>query len=98
MMVLLLTSHSKLFIFENHHRRIATAGAHDAAARMRGGPAHVKVPDGRTVLRPSRRGPKKKNLLQRQLALENIAFRQSKLALEVEWRQHLPMQNYVLNI
>src|SRR5436190_23016834 len=51
-----LLPHSKLLVFQNHHRRVATARAHDAAARMRRRAAHVQVPNRRAVLRPSRRG------------------------------------------
>jgi len=37
-------------------------------------------------------------LLERQLALKNIPFRQSKFAFEIERRQNLSMQNNVFDI
>ena len=72
--------------------------AHDAAAGMRRRAAHIEVANRRRVLRPSRGRPQKEQLLERQLALEDVAFRQAPLALEIERRQHLAVQNDVPNV
>ena len=62
---------------------------------MRGRAAHVEVADGRAVLRPARDGTKKEELLERQLALEDVALGQAPLALEVERRDDLPVADDV---
>src|SRR5881394_917759 len=67
------TPNSRLSL-KDRHRRIPSAGAHDAAARMRRRTTHVKVLDRRTILRPSRRWSQKEELLQRQLALKDVSF------------------------
>src|SRR6266478_2817283 len=87
-----------IFILQNHHRRIPAARAHDAAARMRRRPTHVKVLDRRTILGPTRRGTQKEKLFQRQLALKDVSFRQSEFTFQIEWRQNLSMQDDVFDI
>src|ERR1044072_8499618 len=87
-----------LNILQHLQRRIPSRRAHDPAARMRRRTAHVKVLDRRAVLRPTRRGPQKEELFERQLALENIPFRQTKIALQIERRQHLSLVNQTLDV
>ena len=53
-------------VFQNFHRCLTPARAHDAAARMRRRAAHVKILDRRAILRPTRRRPQKEKLLERQ--------------------------------
>ena len=65
---------------------------------MRRGTAHVKIPDGRAILGPTRRGPQKEELFERQLSLKNIAFRETELSLNIERRQHLPVQDQLLDV
>src|SRR5688572_867098 len=65
---------------------------------MRSRAAHIKVLDWRTILRPTRSGSQEEELLQSQLSLENVSFRQSKLTLEIERRYDLPVQNDVSNV
>ena len=72
--------------------------AHDAAAGMRCRSAHVEILDRRAVLRPSRHRPQEEKLLERKLALENIAFAQSEFAFEIERRHHLFVQDDVFDI
>ena len=62
------------------------------------GSAHVEVADRRAVLRPARGGAEEEQLLERQLALEDVAFGQPELALEVERRQDLAVQDDVLDV
>ena len=71
-------------------------GAHDAAAGMRGRSAHVQVLDRRAVLRPARDRTQEEKLLERKLALEDVAFGQAELAFEVERRDDLAVQDDVL--
>ena len=65
---------------------------------MRGGAAHVEALDRRRVLRPAGRGAQEEELLERELALEDVAFGQSPLALEIERGQDLAMQDDVLDV
>src|SRR5258706_16093580 len=83
----------KSLIFQNLHRRISPAGAHDTAARMRRSAAHVEIANRRTILGPARRGPQKEELFQCQFTLKNISFRQTKIAFEIERLLHLPEKN-----
>src|SRR5947207_12059347 len=80
-------------VFQNLHRAIPAGCPHNAAARMRCRTAHVEIANRRAILHPTRRRPQKEKLLERQLALKDIAFRKSKVAFDVERRQHLAMQN-----
>jgi len=48
--------------------------------------AHVEIANWRTILRPTGRGPQKEKLFQRKFTLEDISFRQTKLAFEIERR------------
>src|SRR3954470_6261690 len=79
-------------------RRVAPGRTHDAAAGMRCRSAHPQILNRRLVLRPPRHRARKEQLLERQLALEDVAFRQTELAFEIEWRHHLPMQNDVADV
>ncbi len=49
-------------------------------------------------LRPAGRGTEEEQLLERQLALEDVAFGEPPLALEVEGRQDLAVQDDVLDV
>src|SRR3954467_6348737 len=89
---------SALPLAEDFLRRIESGRAHDAAAWMRRRAAHIQIVNGSAVLRPARYGPQKEQLLERQFTLKDIAFRQAELALDIQRRQHLAMQNDVLQI
>ena len=65
---------------------------------MRRRTAHVEIFDGRSVLRPAGRGPQEEELFERQLALKNVAFRQTKLTLEIERRHHLAVRNQLPDV
>src|SRR2546428_9970945 len=79
-------------------RRVPSARAHDAAARMRRRPTHVEVLNRRTILSPTRSRTQKEKLFQRQFALKYISFRQSEFTFEIERRQNLSMQYDVFNV
>src|SRR5262245_6113919 len=85
-------------VFEELESRIPAVGAHDAAARVRGGSAHVEAADRRPVLGPARRGPQEEKLLQRQLALEDVSFREAPLPLEIQGSDDLAVPDDVLEV
>ena len=87
-----------LEVFQNFESRQPPGRAHDAAAGMRGRSAHVEVLDRRAELRPSRHRPQEEELLQRELALEDVAFAQSELAFQIERRDYLAVQDDVFDI
>ena len=65
---------------------------------MGGRSAHVEILDGRAELRPARHRPQEEKLLERKLALKNVAFAQSQFALQIERRDHLLVQDDVFDI
>src|SRR6476469_8396944 len=79
-------------------RRISPGRAHDAAAGMRGGSAHIEIADRRRVLGPPGRRTQEEQLFEGELSLEDIAFGEAPFSLEIERRHHLPMQNDVLDV
>src|SRR5687767_4961942 len=60
--------------------------------------AHIEVADGRLIAGPARRRPQKEQLLERELALKDVALGEAKFTLEIERRDHLPMQDDVLDV
>src|SRR5439155_11953529 len=72
---------------------VSARRAHDASSRMGRGPAHPEVAQGGLVLRPSWRRTQEEQLFERQLALKDIPFAQTELALEIERRQDLAVTN-----
>src|SRR6185437_15806780 len=85
-------------IFQNLQRRQPSGGAHDAAAWMSGRPAHIKVLNGSAELRVSGYGTQEEKLLQRELALKDVALAESELAFQVERREHLLVDDDVLQV
>src|SRR5215204_463890 len=85
-------------ILQHLEGSISSRRAHDSATGMRRRTAHVKVFDRRAILRPARCGSQEEELLERQFALENVSLRQSKLAFEIERRQHLSIANQALDV
>src|SRR5205085_4229158 len=63
--------------------------SHDPASGMHRRPAHPQVPQRRPVPRPARNRPVEEQLLQRQLALEDVALRQTEALLDVLRREDL---------
>src|SRR5262249_29050138 len=57
-----------------------------------------EVLERRRVLRPAGRGPQEEELLERELALEDVALGEAPLTLEVERRDDLPVQDEVLQV
>src|SRR3954470_21927929 len=79
-------------------RRVPAWRSHDAAAGVCRRAAHVEPLHRRLVLRPAGRGAEEEELLQRQLSLEDVAFRQAEVPLDVEGRQDLAVQDDVLDV
>ena len=65
---------------------------------MRRRTAQVEILNRRAEHRPARHRTQKEQLLQRELTLENIALAQSPFPFQIERRDHLAMQNDVLDI
>src|SRR5258705_4782974 len=57
------------------------------------GTALIEATDRRSELRPPRRGAQKEQLMERQLAGEDIALGKAGDLLDVERRNHLPVQD-----
>src|SRR5580765_2511792 len=85
-------------VAENSVRGIQTRSSHDSASGMRGGAAHIKVAYRCSILRPARSRPQEEQLFERQFALEDVAFGQTERSFDIERRQHLTMENDVLDI
>src|SRR5215469_7804186 len=85
-------------IFEDFEGGEAAGRAHDAAAGMRGGTAHIKVLDGGAIAGPSGDGAKEEKLFERKFALENIAFGEADLLFDVERRENLLADDDVFEI
>jgi len=65
---------------------------------MRARAAQVKPCNRRPILRPSRHRTIEKKLLQIQLAMEDVAFRQPVSSFEIQRRQHLARNNCLWNV
>ena len=85
-------------VLQDLQRGDAAGRAHDPAAGVRGRAAHVEAAHGRAVAGPARHRPQEEELLERQLALEDVALGQAPLALEVERGQHLAVQDELLDV
>src|SRR5262245_50004737 len=78
---------------EDLERSVAAWRPHDAAARMGGRPAHEEVLDRRPILSPARHRPKEQQLFERELTLKDVALGQTPLALQIERRHDLTMDD-----
>src|ERR1700761_1906613 len=65
-------------------RGVVTWRTCDSAARVRPCAAQIKSRDRRAILGPARHGPHEKKLLERKIAVKNIAFGDAVGAFEVE--------------
>src|SRR6185437_8189507 len=78
-----------LYIFQNFQGRQPSRCAHDAAARMGGGSAHIKVLDRCTKLGIAGNRSQEEKLLQRELALKDVSFAEPEFSLQIKRRQDL---------
>ncbi len=60
--------------------------------------AHPEIADRRGVLRPTRDRPHEEQLVEGELPVKNIPLGQAEVALQIERRHHLPMQNALPDI
>src|ERR1700722_10402840 len=75
--------------FEDDLARDTAWRAHDAAAWMRRGTAHVEIVDWSAVIGPAGDGAKEEKLFEGEFALEDVALCESEFSLEVERCEHL---------
>lgn len=79
-------------------RRVVAGCAGDAAAGMRTGTAEIKTRNRHAVVRMAHHGAQRKQLVERQGAMENVAVHKAETLLQIQWRQHLPRDNGRLEI
>src|SRR5579862_3131389 len=65
---------------------------------MRRRTAHVEILDRRAELRVSRHRAQEEKLFQRKLTLKNVSFGKTPLALQIERRHNLLVQDDVLDV
>src|SRR5580700_1904561 len=87
-----------LDVFQNFQSGETSRCAHDSSAGMSGRTTHIKILNGRAEARIAWRGTQEEKLLQREFALENVAFAQSPLAFEIKWSDSLPVENDVFDV
>src|SRR5207249_10686144 len=85
----LRTRCAKLPVFQDDLTRQAAVGAHNAASRVRGRPAHREVVNRRTVIGPPGNGPQEEEMFEGKLALKNVSLREAEFAFHVERCEHL---------
>ena len=71
---------------------------HDAATGVGRRAAEIEPLDWRAIVRPAWRRSQEKQLFERELSLKDVAFGEPELALEVERRQHLPVEDAVPDV
>src|SRR5262245_53528063 len=79
-------------------RRVAAAGAHHAAARVRPGAAEVEPLDRRPVARPAGDRPHEEDLVRRDLAVEDVPAGEPEALLQVPGREHLAVHDRVADV
>src|ERR1700735_870075 len=87
-----------LCVLQNLQCRQSPIRAHDTAARVGGGTAHVEILDGGAVLRPACHRTQEEKLLQRKLALKNVSLAQSPFAFQIKRCDHLPVEDDVFDV
>src|SRR5687768_11946112 len=78
-------------IFEDFAGRIQAGEARDAIARMCARAAHVQPAYGRAISRPSQQRTHREELVERQLAMEDVASGQTVCRFQIDRRDHLPV-------
>src|SRR5437899_12699269 len=86
------------YVFEDLECRKPPRRAHDPAARMRGRSTHIEVLDRRAELSVAGHRTQEEKLFERKLALKNVSFAQPELPVKVERREHLLVDNDVLDV
>src|SRR6266540_6158667 len=83
---------------ENLERGDPPVGAHDSAARMGRRTAQPEVSNGGPEPRVAGHRAVEEELLEAELALEDVALGQAKAALDVERGEHLAVEDDVANV
>src|SRR6266700_7849750 len=81
---------------EDLPRRVVARRSGDAAAGMRTGSAQVQPAHRRAVVGVAEHGPRRKELVERQRAVEDIPADHAELALEVERGEYFPGDDALL--
>src|SRR6266481_2303450 len=84
------SSKQRPVIAEDDAGGVVAGGAGDAAAGMRAAAAMVEAFQGSAIIGVAEHRPRRKQLVQRQRAMKNIAAKETELALQIERRQDLP--------
>src|SRR5690242_18362041 len=79
-------------------RCVSAWRASDSTTGMSSCAAEIKPVNRRPVLRPTRYRTHKKKLLQSQIAMEDIALRQTIGTFQIERREHLPCHDSIGNV
>src|SRR5688572_18165341 len=82
-------------VVEDLAGRQAARGTHHAAARVGPRAALVVAGDRGAVLGPARRGTEEEHLGRQELSGEDVPLRQADGPLDVEWRDHLAVEDQV---
>src|SRR5690242_232078 len=82
----------RAFFFQYRLRGAVTRQPRNPPAGMRAGAAEIEAVDRGSVVSPSGNGPHKKHLIQRELRMIDMTFRQAELVFQIQWRQNLPCQ------
>ena len=80
-------------VFQHDARRVCARRAGEPATRVRTGPTQVQPGDRRAVLRPAQHRAHRVELIERVLAVENVAAGQAIALLEIDRRQDLARQD-----
>src|SRR5262245_9045426 len=73
-------------VFQDLPRRVPAGQPRDAAAGVRAGAAQIESQDRRAVLGPSEDRAREEELIERVLAVEEVAAREAVGRFEVRWR------------
>ena len=69
---------------QDHLCRVVAGGAGDAASGMGSGAAMVETSQRTAIIGVSKHWPRRKQLVQRQCTVENVAAKQAELPFEIE--------------
>src|SRR4030095_3943163 len=78
--------------------RIRARSASYSTARVRAGATKIKPFDWGAVLRPTDQRAKSQKLIERLFAMMNVAATHSVSPLKIQWRDHLPRKDQLLQV
>src|SRR5690242_5015641 len=83
-------SEQRPVIAQDHPRGVVAGSAGDAAAGVGAGAAVIKAPERPAVIGVAEHRACRKQLVQRERSMEDVAAQETELALQVQRRQDLP--------